>query len=413
MNPFTLKPMKITDGFMDWHQLYPKSYDKMEINPYTRTRVILMNGTEFENVKFSHQFARHEPNNDLRRELALVRRQKQQMQKRIANLKPLNENALEHTIGYEQLAVDLTATLAQHEKDASVKSALDFALLEDFDHLYRYADLLEMEQGVAAEKLVGHYTEIMPGRPTISEHRFPFDALCAPVDFSTAAICTKLHIGIITAAEQQTMNYYMNTGAFYASDLGRRLYQEIGLIEEQHVTQYESLMDVKCTWLESWVMHEYTDAYLYWSMMQDESDECVKKVWEQFFDMAVAHLHKAAQQLAQRENKQWQQVVGSGDFPAALTLQSNIGYVREVMNMAHFSAEKEIFKPVNMLPRDYEFFQFQNRVNHDVSAVPSHQVIDMYIRQKGEDYRWETSPNPVPDLQNRRADNTQVGRTVQ
>ncbi len=413
MNPFQLKPMNLNDGFMDWCQIYPAPYDKNEIDPYTRDRVILMNGTEFEAVWFSHQFSRHESCNDLRRELAVVRRQEQQQQKKIANLKPLNENLLENTIGYEQLAVDLTAILAQCEKDASVKSALDFALLEDFDHLYRYADLLEMEQGTKAEKLVGHYTEVMPGRPTISEHRFPFDALCAPVDFKTADTATRLHVGIITAAEQQTMNYYMNAGPFYTSDLGRRLYQEIALIEEQHVTQYGSLLDVKCTWLESWVMHEYTEAYLYWSVMQDETDPNVKQVWEQCFDMEVAHLHKAAQQLAQRENKQWQQVVGTGEFPQPLKFKSNIDYVRSALNMVDFSAEKEAFKPVHMLPKDYEFFQFQNKMNHTVEDVPSHKVIDMYIQQKGQDYRWETAPNPVPGLQNRKADNTRVGRTVQ
>ena len=63
-------------------------------------------------------------------------------------LKPLDETQLEQTIGYEQLAVDLTAELAKREKDFYVKKALDFALLEDFDHLYRYSDLLHMNQGV-------------------------------------------------------------------------------------------------------------------------------------------------------------------------------------------------------------------------------------------------------------------------
>ena len=42
-----------------------------------------MNGTEFEaNVWFSHQFSRHASgDNDLRRELALIRRSEQQQQK--------------------------------------------------------------------------------------------------------------------------------------------------------------------------------------------------------------------------------------------------------------------------------------------------------------------------------------------
>ena len=284
MNPFQLKPEKTADQFMDWQHLYPVSYDKIEADPYTRVRVILMNGTEFESAKYSHQFHRHESNNDLRRELAMMRRQEQQQQKKIACLKPMDETVLEHTIGYEQLAVDLTAGLAQRVTCAHVKSALDFALLEDFDHLYRYADLMEMEHGEYAEKLVGDYTEIMPGRPTISEHRCPMDALCVPGK-PDAALFDKMAVQIITAAEQQTMNYYMNVCNFYTSDLGRRLYQEIGMIEEQHVTQYGSLMDPNCTWLEGLLMHQYVEAYLYYSCMEDETDPEIKKVWEAFFRM--------------------------------------------------------------------------------------------------------------------------------
>lgn len=412
MNPFQLTPDKLDDGFMSWQQLYPQPYDKLEIDPYTRVRTILMNGTEFEAVWFSHQFHRHADNNDLRRELALLRRQEQQQQKKIACLKPLDETVLEHTIGYEQLAVDLTAILAQRVTCAHVKSALDFALLEDFDHLYRYADLLEMEHGVYAEKLVGPYTEIMPGRPTISEHRCPFDALCQPGK-PDAALFDKMAVQIITAAEQQTMNYYMNVCGVYTSDLGRKLYQEIGLIEEQHVTQYGSLMDPNCTWLEGLLMHQYVEAYLYYSCLEDETDSHVRPVWEQCFRMEVAHLHKAAQLLKTYENKDWQQVIPQGEFPPALRFGPNIDYVRSALNMVDFTAEKEIFKPVDMLPRDYDFFRFQQTVNPDAAQVPSHQVIDLYIRQKGRDYRAETAPNPIPALQNRTQDNTTLGRTYQ
>ena len=78
MNPFQLKPEKNFGEFMDWQHIYPRAYDKMEADPYTRVRVILMNGTEFESVKYSHQFQRQESNNDLRRELAMMRRQEQQ-----------------------------------------------------------------------------------------------------------------------------------------------------------------------------------------------------------------------------------------------------------------------------------------------------------------------------------------------
>lgn len=412
MNPFTLKPQPLNDQVMDWTDLYPQPYDKRSIDPYTRVRVILMNGTEFESVWYSHPFHRHESNNDLRRELSLLRRQEQQQQKKLACLKPMDETVLEHTIGYEQLAVDLTAVLAQRVTCPQVKSALDFALLEDFDHLYRYADLLEMEHGVYAEHLVGDYTEIMPGRPTISEHRSPLDALCAPGQ-PDAALFDKMAVNIITAAEQQTMNYYMNVCGFYTSDLGRQLYQEIAQIEEQHVTQYGSLLDPSCTWLEGLLMHQYVEAYLYYSCMEDETDQQVKKVWEDFFRMEVAHLHKAAALLKTYEKKDWQQVIPGGEFPAPLHFRPNIAYVRSALNMVDFTAEKEQFKPVNMLPKDYEFFRYQRSLNSNVEAVPSHQVISRAIRLRGKDYRAETAPNPVPALQSRVMDNTSLGRMYQ
>ena len=74
---------------------------------YTRLRVILMSGTEFESVRCTHAVTRQCANNDVRRRLAFLRRGEQLQQKRVASLKPADESILEHTIGYEQLAVDL------------------------------------------------------------------------------------------------------------------------------------------------------------------------------------------------------------------------------------------------------------------------------------------------------------------
>ena len=144
-NPFNEKPLPVDKWFMDWDEMYPCPYNKETTNPYTKCRIVLMNGTEFEAQWFSRNFSRHCDDNDLRRELALVRRSEQQQQKKIACLKPKNESILEHTITYEQLAVDLTAVLAKQETDCNVKNALNVALLEDFDHLYRYSNLLDYE----------------------------------------------------------------------------------------------------------------------------------------------------------------------------------------------------------------------------------------------------------------------------
>ena len=71
MNPFKEYARPADRIYMDWQKMYPKPYCKEEIDPYTRVRIILMNGTEFEAVWFKHQFHRNCPNNDIRRELAV------------------------------------------------------------------------------------------------------------------------------------------------------------------------------------------------------------------------------------------------------------------------------------------------------------------------------------------------------
>ncbi len=410
MNPFLEKPTPLESCIVDWQTLAGKPYDKRTVDPYTRLRVILMNGTEFESVWLGHQFSRHCADNDLRRELALLRRIEQQQQKRIAALKPAEETLLEHTIGYEMLAVDLTAALALNEPDAHVRAALDFALLEDFDHLYRYADLLEGERHTDPARLVGQHVELMPGRPTIAHYRHPFDDIRRPIG-PKAALLTRLHVGIITAAEQQTMNYYMNLGSFYDTEAGRRLYAEIAMVEEQHVSHYGSLKDPHMSWLESLLLHEYTECYLYYSCFQSESDRRIRLLWEELFTQEVAHLHKAAELLRRYEKKEWQQVIADGEFPALLTLAPSKEYVRQVLTTARLTSLREGYCNVAELPDNADFFRYQQQINRSTAALQSHAVIREHIARCGRDYRYEEKPHPIAALKCRTRDNIQVGRS--
>lgn len=408
--PFAQKPMNLMDGIMDWKTVYPKPYSKQDTDPYTKIRIILMNGIEAEAVMFGHQFHRHCPDNELRRELAMLRRIEQLQQKHINWLKPLDETQLETTIGYEHVAVYLTAWLAQNEPDANVKQALDFALLEDFDHLYRYANLLDLDKNIPAHQLTKGYVDITPGRPTIAEHRHPHDTVRYHIDAKTADIRTKLNTLIITAGEQQTMNFYMNIGNTYDNDCGRKLYLEIAMIEEEHVTQYGSLLDPNCTWLENLLMHEYMECYLYYSFYQDEQDANIKSVWEMHLNQELAHLHKAAELLGKYENKQWEQFVPA-EFPKLLQFHDTRDYVRQVLSsQIELAACKETLKNINDLVDDHGYFDYQNKVNHDVNAVETHAIIDKYISQKGQDYRDESKPNPVQGLTDRKKDNTEIAR---
>ncbi len=411
MNPFEMRPGKKAELIVNWEKLWAAPYNKNEVDPYTRTRIILMNGTEFENVWFSHQLSRNLGDNELRRKLALIRRSEQQQQKLIAHLKPADETALEHTIGYEQLAVDLTAHLAERVTDPNVKGALDFALLEDFDHLYRYADYLDFTSGAHAEALVGGYTEIMPGRPTVAHHRHPYDSIRRPMINPRPATIDVLAANVITAAEQQTMNYYMNTSALWPEETGRRLYQEIGMIEEQHVSQYGSLLNPNCTPLENLLLHQYVECWLYWSCRETETDARIRGLWDEMFEKELMHLNIALGLLRDYGQKDWPDVLPDAEFPAPLQLESNIEYVRGILGAtADFTAARENYVDLNKVAPPDTFEDYQHQVNEPIENVMSHTFIQQYIRDRGRDYRFETAPNPVKALQNREKDNTEVGR---
>lgn len=410
MNPFTMKTDKTGDLFVDWEGLWVAPYNKKEVNPYTRTRIILMNGTEFENVWFSHQFSRRSADNDLRRKLAYIRRSEQQQQKILAHLKPADETALEHTIGYEQLAVDLTAHLAKRVTDHNIKNALDFALLEDFDHLYRYSDYLDFTSGEHAETLVGGYTEIMPGRPTISHHRHPYDSIRYPIMKRNPSTIDVLAANVITAAEQQTMNYYMNTAALWPDEIGRRLYQEIGMVEEQHVSQYGSLLKPCMSDLENLLVHQYVECWLYWSCCKTETDSRICAIWNFMFEQEIKHLHIALELLRHYEKKDWYDVIPDAKFPAPLVLESNIEYVRCVLgNTVNNTSCREQYVDVRRNAPE-TFIRYQCQVNEPVTNVMSHAFIEKYIRKNGMDYRFEIAPNPVVELRDRTKDNICVGR---
>lgn len=412
INPFLEKKAISVDKFVSVNDYSPKPYNKATTSPFTKTRIILLNGAEFEQNWFLHQFHRNCSNNDLRREIAQIRRHEQHQQKIISGLKPVDETDLETTIAYEQLAIDLTAILARHVKDDNVKNALNFALLEDFDHLYRFANLLESEQGIDANTLTGGYTEITPGRPTIAEPRHPFDEINEHISMEIADPFTKLVVSIITAGEQQTMNYYMNIAGFHPTEIGRKLYSEIAMIEEQHVTEYGSLMDTSCTWLENWLVHEYTECYLYYSCYVDETDEYIKNIFYTRYLEECGHLQHVAKLLKKYEGKPWQALYPcGGDFPELLRFEGNIDYIRGVLaKTINYTRKGEGYAKLGDLTDNANYFKYQKQNIKKPDNLPSHVVIKNHIKEFGEDYRFETKKHPVPSLQNRTCDNVDVGR---
>src|SRR5688500_13964227 len=98
-----------------WRDLVQPTYSKLADDAFTRVRVILMNGIESEAVRFSHSCARM--NASLQQHLAEVRRVEQHQQTLVNWLNPADQSPIETTIGFEQVAIEVTASVARSEPD--------------------------------------------------------------------------------------------------------------------------------------------------------------------------------------------------------------------------------------------------------------------------------------------------------
>src|SRR5687767_5455570 len=98
-----------------WRELAGRPYSKLNDDAFTRVRVILMNGIESEAVRFGHACGRM--NERLQGALARVRRIEHHQQTLVNWLNPPDQSVLETTIGFEQVAIEVTASVAQNEPD--------------------------------------------------------------------------------------------------------------------------------------------------------------------------------------------------------------------------------------------------------------------------------------------------------
>lgn len=311
-----------------WKDIASKPISKLDDDAFTRVRIILMNGLEQDALRLKHFGAMF--NKDLQLPLAQVRRVEQHQMTSINWLLSSDHSPLETTVAYEQVAIEVTAAVAQNEPDPYQAQTYRFGLLEDFDHLYRYSAMLDRLEGKDANNILQGYTDIIPGRATSEHHRAPESDLRDNYNKSDAALITKIHAAMITAAEFQTHDYYMNIGPLFSDPVARQLYAEIASVEEQHVTQYGSLKDPSESFIEKWLIHEAMEVYAYKSCAEQEDNPRIKAMWEQFLDYELGHLNLVCDLFKSIERRDPVEILG-GALPEMVQFKSQRDFVRKVV----------------------------------------------------------------------------------
>lgn len=383
-NPLKEKGIHPANQLRTWHDIAHQHFNKNEVDCYTRTRQILMNGIEIEAWNFKHNFARITDDEETKEFLAITKRIEDMQQTTVNWLAPSDQSVLETTLGYEQVAVDLTAWMAQNEPDPYVKETFDFGLLEDFDHLYRYSQWAYMQHGICPNEIVQAQTDVVLGRPTQNHHNCNIIRLRKPYDKATASPQTKVNILTLVSGEQQTHNYYAEHGMEYGNECLRETYAEIKDVEEEHVTMYESLIDPTESLYEKLLLHEFTEVCTYYNCMEDEDDEILKPIWEEFVDYELGHLAAAVELFKKHEGRDPEEVIGS-EIVYPCRFMSQKAYVENVLRTQidkRLGADKD-YTTIKKLTDDWSSYKVQEAVGKDGS--PTEMTVRTIMTQKGRD----------------------------
>lgn len=313
---------------MSWKDMAGRPISKLDDDAFTRVRIILMNGLELDALRTKQVALRM--NRDARVQLAQLMRVEQHQATTINWLIGADHSPIETTIGYEQTAIEVTASVAQLELDPYLATAYRYALLEDFDHLYRYSALLDRLEGKDANNIVQGYTDIVPARPTVVHHRAPEHDLIRPYG-ADAPLATKLHALTLTGGEYQTHDYYMNIGPIFADPLARQLYAEIASVESQHITHYGSMLNPDESPLEKLLIGEACEVWNYAGCVAQESNPRVKAIWERFLDYELGHFQEALQLFKDTERRDPAELLADGKLPKFIEFKSHRDFVRETI----------------------------------------------------------------------------------
>jgi hypothetical protein len=307
-----------------WKDMVGKPISKLDDDAFTRVRIIWMNGQELDSVRTKQMAIRM--NRDARAVLSHLLRVEQHQATAINWLIGADHSPLETTIAYEQVAIEVTASVAQLEPDAYLAQGYRYALLEDFDHLYRYSALLDRLEGKDANNITQGYTDIVPGRPTVFHHRSPEHELLRPYE-PGAALATKMHALSLVGGEYQTHDYYQNIGPIFADPLARQIYAEIASVEAQHITHYGCMLNPDETLLEKLLICEATEVWNYMACAEQETNPRVKAMWERFLDYELGHFQVALNLFKDTERRDPQEFLGDGSLPRGIQFESQREFV--------------------------------------------------------------------------------------
>jgi hypothetical protein len=338
-NPLDHDGIPLDDQDREWRELTVTGIRYEDVDPYTRCRVVAMSGVESDAVRFDRWTVFTEPDPLLRNRFRLLRSVEARQRRALGDLLQGPDTVLETALTYERAAVDLDSWLARIEPDPVRRKVYQSDALEDFDHAYRYAELLDT---VGADRLVDELTTALPERSAAEQPEPGPETAGGPGSLSALNALTML------AVEQLMTTFYDNTADRVDPRAGP-VYREVRRAERDQVARHRTLVDAGTGRWQQLVTREYNECRLYHAFLAQEPDARVRAVWELSLQLELGQLHAAADLLRRFDGREPEEVLGTG-VPEPPGFDRNLEYLRRLL-ARHLDLDALGSAPIRAVPQ--------------------------------------------------------------
>ena len=135
---------------------------------------------------------------------------------------------------------------------------------------------------------------------------------------------------------------------------------------------------------EKLLLHEFTEVCNYYTCVEDEVDERLKKIWEFMLDVEIGHLHIAADLFKKYEKRDPEEIIGEDIIiPCRFTSQKD--YVTKILTS---EIDKRLgvnmdYAKIEDLPSDWVSYDIQRKANE--LGSPSESTITIITDHMGRD----------------------------
>src|SRR3954447_7501981 len=201
-NPLDHAGVRFDRRTSDRRELNTAPIDPHACTPYTRSWIIAMVGIQKAAIGFDRTVVRTEPDPTRRAVFERLRSAESRRARAVAGMLPWARSALEDALAHEQAAVDVDVWVARAEPEPQRRDIYQCDALEDFGHLYRYADALDLVAH-GRERDVDEVVAVLPDR-----WGQPAAGAAGPAGVATTAPLSAFNTLTTLAVERQVADFY-------------------------------------------------------------------------------------------------------------------------------------------------------------------------------------------------------------